>query len=225
MKLSSHQSVFLPWSGFWHKAATSDLMVINSGSDFSRQDCEHRVKINNSWLTLELDRQASGKKISDIVLQQGTLTAAADRIERELCIKKNRYRDRLEPILLLLRNSEGNSLEWVNSSLVLEVAATLHIATSFVFINEVPHGTSKTDKLYNRVGRFMRSDDTYISGAGAAAYIDHIKFPNAVEMQFIDASLAEPNSMIELIAKHKDPMDYISSWFTYLKMDECHVEE
>ncbi|MEG1728723.1 MAG: WbqC family protein [Bacteroidaceae bacterium] len=214
MHLSSHQSVFLPWAGFWHKAHSSDVMVINSGSDFCRQDYEHRVKINDAWLTLEIDRAASGKSIGETHLKQGTVKKAADRIERELYLRKNPFKERLGGILGLMRNYDEPTLKHLNELLILELSVQLLIPTTFLFIHEVPAGETKTEKLGNRVHRYMREDDIYICGSGASDYLDFGAFGYPVQMQTTNAKNIDTNSILSLMVKQEDPMTTVNGWFT-----------
>lgn len=213
MFVSSHQSVFLPWAGFWHKAHHSDKVIINSGSDFCRQDYEHRVKVNDAWLTLEIDREQSGKEISSIILKPGTAKAASERIARELYVKKNKYRHRLNGVLTTLEGFPTAPLSFLNSVLIAELCNQLQIQSEFIFIDEVPQGDCKTTKLYNRMAPHMEDGDTYICGFGALAYIEPQKFKHKIVMQ-TPLGGADTNSILKLLASVESPLEVLDQWFT-----------
>jgi len=202
LKVASHQSVFLPWAGFWHKVASSDVVVIANDTDFSRRDYEHRVTIAGAWATLPLRKE--GREISSqVVLSDGGI---ADRIERELMVKRFKYRDRLAPIVEDLRTitREEVKLSELNWLLLHSIARVLGLETVFLRDDMKTLGPTKTQRLMTRLSRHITQDYTYLAGFGAKAYLD-CDFKQPILYQHV-ADGVSTDSVLQLIAEEEDPL-------------------
>lgn len=216
MFVCSHQSVLLPWIGFWHKVKQCHVVIINSGSDFCRQDYEHRVKMKGAWLTLPLDKENCGKEISSIHIQHRSLRIIAARIRNELVVKRNKYTHRLRKILWYLEHTTETNVAEINRALLLLVAEELNIKTKFIFIDEIPQGGCKTSKLWNRMEPYLPPEAEYIAGGGAEAYLDPSLFPRPLYLQQVNSVSAIDCTILELMVKHEDPFTVVQDVFTYV---------
>jgi hypothetical protein len=204
-KVASHQSVFLPWIGFWNKVASADVCVISNATDFSRRDFEHRVKIQNAWVTLPF--QQTGPRLADIIITSDG--GICQRIEKSLMVKRFKFHHRLEGVVNLLHvlTQEPVPLVYLNKVLMYQLATLLGITTPLVFDEEPTAGPSKTQRLQTRLERNVGTDFRYLAGIGAKAYMDS-DFQYPVHYQHLTQGLST-DSILQLIAEHEHPLSQV----------------
>src|SRR5690606_12088426 len=112
MRVASHQPVFLPWAGFWHKACSVDHFVLSAGVQWAKDCYLNRIKHAGAWLTLPVNA-----KDSDRILD---VRVASDRRRlaktwKTVDLERGPYRSRLDPIVdRLCRIEPGERLVDVN---------------------------------------------------------------------------------------------------------------
>lgn len=212
LKLSSHQSVFLPWAGFWHKALHSDVMVIGSGMDFNKRDFEHRLQLHGAWSGLVLLKGSTKGPIATV--QYEGAKQVAERLYRELDTKKYPHFSLVEPVLHFLYQNEYGYLADLNQQLIIRVATVLGLKTNFVFDSEIPTQETKTTRLLTRLQRHVKEPFEYLSGAGGRNYLEPLEFRHPTHYQEILTG-APPDTILQLIAKTPQPLTEIDRWFRW----------
>lgn len=213
LRVSSHQTSFLPWAGFWNKVLSSDVVILTGGTVFALGDnAYHRTTLYGTWATVRVDKSTMRGPIKDVRVISAS--HIAERVEREVMGKKKPYSDRLCPIVRRLREAGGESLMDLNMDLlnmlfpVMGVTATLHITEA------LPVGATKTKRLLNRVRDYVEGPFTYLAGPGARDYLDREEFQAPVLFQSVAAGTA-PDSILERVARLEFPGTYarsIASW-------------
>ncbi len=71
--VSGHQPVYLPWLGLFHKLSLCDHFVYMDTVQYLDGDWNNRNKLRTAqgwmWLSVPIDRRASGKMLNEIVLR------------------------------------------------------------------------------------------------------------------------------------------------------------
>lgn len=214
-RVASHQPVFLPWPGFWHKVASVDHFVISAGVKWKKDGFINRVRHDAAWLTVPV-RTSDEMPIwhVEVAPDQRTLMKTAKTIEQVMRTKANRYASRVEPIhQAIMKASPGDRLTLLNMDLLGIVKGLLQLKTRLTLdIQTEEVATTTVERLRDRMLRNEPDMTHYFLGSGAAAaYFNARKFyPTSCWVQ--DASRFEPSlSIVQLLAQESDPLDYIMS--------------
>lgn len=190
--VTTHQSSFLPWLGFWHKVLLSDVFVWNSASDFSTTSMYHRTYLPKKqigemeYLTLGVDRRGEGEAIEWVLLKPG----AQEKLRAQLKNVFNLYKSCKGPDFRKTVDTLNDSLadnfdtlDELNYSMFLAIVDLFHSAGVRVPLtvkNSSYPGTSedKTVRLIEQLDRFTTSYDRtcYVSGSSGAKYVDMEEF-------------------------------------------------
>jgi hypothetical protein len=195
LKVSSHQSVFCPWIGFWNKVAATDLLVVTDGIDFNPRDYEHRLMLHGSWATLVLDKTVVSKTLLDQKIVDPT--KVAERLTRELLVKRYRWHARIEPLIDQIRQSDGMRLVDLNGYLLVAVNQLLDLPTRIAFDRQPPEAHEpKHLRLKHRLERYA-SEFTYYSRFGTISFLNKA-FGHPVMNQVLQP--VEDCTILQLIA-------------------------
>jgi WbqC-like protein family len=183
-----HQPNFLPWLGFFHKLACSDVFILLDTVDFSRGARTNRVQLLASdtptWLTVPVRRPEHGEpRIADARIDD---TRPWRR--KALRMLEVSYGPRLgfaetfallEPVL----TERTDRLAALNESGIRRIAAALSLDVGkLVRASDLRAAGSSSELLASLVQAV--GGDVYLSGAGADGYLDGEPFARrAIEVR------------------------------------------
>ena len=187
MIVSVHQPQYLPYLGFFHKLARSDVFVVLDTVQFLRRGFQHRASIKTqhggSWLTVPVEARQS-TEISDV-----TISPSEPWQRRHVSAIRTNYGraaffDRYAEELTDLIQRPWRSLTDLDITLTRWVMAELGISASIVLASELDVAGSSSELLAGLCRAVGGS--TYLSGSGGSRYMDVSVFERvglAVEWQ------------------------------------------
>lgn len=212
-KISVHQPQFLPWAGYWHKLAWSDLHVVMAGVQFDQSSYQHRVKLGSTWLTLPVAKHQSHTMLADVVLAEGYDRALKKiaRTLRDRCMSKaNPFGDRLGDIVAKLETWNHKHLLDLDVYLMQSVGMLLGLECT-VSIDTMVRSKGKREDLDDLLAVHAKGRQfVYLSGSGAREYMHFrsLKQPAATWFQAPKPSLSF-DTIVQLIAQERDPLSVI----------------
>ena len=191
MIVSVHQPTFLPYLGFFRKAALADIFVIYDCAQYSKNDWHNRNRILTpqgiEWITvpvsLHLKDTFLEAKVADFSFVEKHLAKIA------LSYKDAPYFGEIYPALEKIYATEKASLAEYNWQFIAYVFSELKLSTKIVFASTLPdiqnhHGTDALIYIAQKTG--CRK---YISGIDGKQYLDMEMFTtHDIEVEFNDFS-------------------------------------
>lgn len=184
MRISINQPAFIPWLGYFHRIAISDLHIVLDHVQFEKNSYTNRNKIKTKdgtlWLTVPLN--TSGKfgdlainkiEVANQIKWQKKITETIKQFYRKAPFFEQ-YFPFIEDAILNHEWIEFNALlKYLNGYFQKE----LDIQTPLVYSSEIKTEGTKSDLVFNLCKQY--NTDTYISGPFGKDYLDHIKFEEA----------------------------------------------
>ena len=178
MIVSIHQPNYLPYLGFFHKMANSDVLVLYDTAQFSKNDYHNRNRIKTprgaEWLTVPVRRPLL-RTIGEIEVARGPWPE-----KHRMTLEANYRRSPFFFSFINELSSEwsrtGALLALMNAGLIARVARWLKIETRVIPASRlsVAETTNPTEKILHLVEEC--GGDTYLSGQGGRSYLDESKF-------------------------------------------------
>lgn len=177
MIVSIHQPQYLPWLGYFDKIDKSDIFVILDDVQYKKNEWQNRNKIRNKkgwqWITVPV-RYSFGQKINEI------------KIDNE----RNWRQDHYKSLIINYNNAPyfqdhhsffaktyNNSWEYlvdINIHFIDYLVNSLRITTKLIRASQLKLKKQRTERLVNICKEL--GADTYLSGKGAAKYLDIDQF-------------------------------------------------
>ena len=182
MIISIHQPNFLPWLGYFHKIALSDVFVIFDDVQYPRAKTYGNrvlIKINNgkSWLTVPVLHKAELHKYNEIKIKESNWkrkTLKTIKLSYKNAPYFSKYFDEFSEIYL----NNYDSLVEFNYELIKFIADKLKISTEFVLSSDICKDVELQgeEKILFILENLCASD--YISGTGEGSkrYIQEDEF-------------------------------------------------
>ena len=181
------QSNYLPWKGYFHLIAKSDVFVFYDTVNFTKRDWRSRNKIMTphglQWLTIPVGSN-KGKTIQDIDLPIGPWRQNHLETIKINYSKAPFIEDVLAILSPIFEDKTINKLSDFNQKIIKKIANYLEIDTIF-------HNASEFDIQGERVQRLINICDkvganTYLTGPAARNYIT-TEFDNInLELKWMD---------------------------------------
>lgn len=210
MILASHQPDFMPYPGLFYKIAQCDVMDMAIYDQYSHQGYQRRVTFgeNHDWVQLVVNKDTEDRKpIVDVVFhyeksrhrvleairryygEEPYFTVAYSLVESVF--------DRQLPV-----NGYAKLADF-NVDMIVTVCKQIGIKHHHIKTAK-PLKKPKADGIIELMNYYEA--DTYLSGNGARQYISD-QFDNAgKKLVWSDYHSPTQNSIIEIIAKHKNPL-------------------
>lgn len=172
MTVSIHQPNFLPWFGYFHKLAYSDMFIFFDDVQYPRgKTFISRVKINmqngEHWITVPIKGKSELLPIQNIPLTNGPYLKKIART-LEVTYKKTPYFQEVYDCVSLHLLDQPPSLCALNISLITAIVNRLGLATRLVRSSELGcTGHEGEDKILCLLKAVKAI--TYISGKGAGS--------------------------------------------------------
>lgn len=172
MKLSIHQSQYIPWPAYFKKIALSDKFVILDDVQFQKNGVQNRNKLRNKngefWLTIPV-KGSLGDSIKDKEI-------AHDKWKKKhfqsmsQSYSKSPFWDSLKDEIEALYSLETNKLNDINIFFIKFIISKLEIDTEIIISSNEDFSGKKSDLILNICSNFKASK--YLSGTGAKDYLD-----------------------------------------------------
>jgi hypothetical protein len=188
VKVVIHQPDFLPWIGFFHKWAVSDLLIIHDDIQYVKQEWQNRdkIKINNSdkWITVPVITKGRGEQnINEVEIvndhKWGKIILGTLRTFFPKSKNIKEYLPELEEIIL----KEHKLLINLNMELIYWVGRILKIEVPIKFASECELNTDKTEKLIELLKVFKA--DEYYTGLPSKDYLnEELLLQNGIKISY-----------------------------------------
>ena len=188
MRVAMHQSQYLPWPPYFKKIAKADLFVLMDDVQYQKNGLQNRNRVRNRhdafWLTIpvsgRLQDTIADKRIADprwAGRHWKSLQAAYGRAPGW-----DRHRDALESLYA----GEYATLSEANEAFLRWMLNTLGIDTPIKKLSDLAVAGTKSGLVLNAC--LSLGADRYLSGMGAAGYLDLAAFREAgVAIEFMEA--------------------------------------
>lgn len=179
--LSAHQSSFLPWLGFFHKIALSDIFLILDNTQFEKNSFSNRNKIRGGngsfWLTVPVKlRGHLHKKIIDIEICENTIWRRKHLSAIENSYAKAPYYEKYIPFFQNCYSQEWRSIAELNGHMLKWLLKELGITTEIYRMSDFLFTKRKSDLIIEICQYF--NANVYIFGTLGKNYADVDKFNN-----------------------------------------------
>jgi hypothetical protein len=175
MKVSIHQSAYLPWLGYIHKVLLSDVFVYFDTTQFEKNSFVNRNKIKgpngNPWLTVPLlTKGYFEKSLAEMAIaDRGIIKKHWKSIEQ--VYKKAPYWEEYSSKLKELYEKEYSKISELCLDQLKLICEFLEIDTKIVRASELPEFESKKEQLALDICKEVGATH-YISGKMGRDYID-----------------------------------------------------
>ena len=172
MKLSIHQSQYIPWPAYFKKIALSDKFVILDDVQFQKNGIQNRNKLRNKngdfWLTIpvksSLGESIKDKEIADDKWKKKHFQSISQ------SYSKSPFWDSLKDEIKALYSIETNKLNDINIVFIKFIISKLEIDTEIIISSNEGFSGKKSDLILNICSNLKASK--YLSGTGSKDYLD-----------------------------------------------------
>ena len=203
-----HQPDLLPYSGFWHKLAVSDVMDLRIYDQFRKKDGYHRrVMMRDSWATLPVLDCRLGTPICEVRIDP---VAAPQKLAD---IIQGRYRDakywdeRGKQLHDAILEIHTDRMWQFNFELLRLVRDALGLRTP-LGVGAPPSG-AKNERLVQTLREYGAT--SYFSGPGSRSYMgDCLEFREAgIAVEWSTHRPVTGESILTILMDYDDPMKVV----------------
>jgi hypothetical protein len=181
MKVSIHQPAYLPWLGYFHKIAVSDIFVILDNTQFEKNSFNNRNKIKTVngpiWLTVPVQTTGKFKEnlLAKVKIADNSIWNKKHWKSIELNYKKAPFFEEYYPELKILYEKEWAYLTDLCHEMLKIFVKMVGIETEIILSSNMKYSESvKTEQLINICKELDAT--TYISGILGKNYINEDEF-------------------------------------------------
>lgn len=171
--LSIHQPQYLPYLGFFHKIAHSDIFVALDDTQFQKNGVQNRNKIKTAqgwqWLTVPIQHRF-GQRICEVQLDGRTPWPRKHAHTLRANYARAPYYDQYAPTLNDLLDAKYDNLSQLNMALTHWVLSILEVRTPILCASGLNVAGEQTTRLIN-ICQAMGAD-CYLSGPGGRQYME-----------------------------------------------------
>ena len=188
MRVAVHQPQYIPWLGYFHKIASSDLFVLLDTVQYKKREFQNRNRIKTPagplWLTIPVLTKGSYlQKISEVQIDNQERWAEKHRhsLERNYAHAPyyKKYRDFLEEIY----GQEWASLIEVNMATIKYLCQALNLDTPIMLESTIGTTQTQTARIIEICQKVKA--DIYLSGQGAKDYLDeNLLAQNGITLEY-----------------------------------------
>ena len=222
MIVAIHQPNYIPWLGFFHKMANSDIFVLLDDVKHSKSSITHRNKIKafDKELLLSVPLKNKESLINELLIHDPLLSLKKHWQAIDTNYRRAKYWEYVSDELKKIYNSEWKYLVDLNISIIKLIKNKLNIDCKILIASEIGNieGEGSTRNL--NICKILNAD-TYLSGTGASAYNDESSFKeNNIQLAYdkfkhpvypqIGAFFIQNLSILDLLFNcGKDSIDYV----------------
>ena len=188
MKLSIHQSQYIPWPAYFKKIALSDKFVILDNVQYQKNGVQNRNKLRNKngefWLTIpvsgSIQDKINEKKYSDEKWKRKHFQSITQSYSKSLGWKE--HNAAIEAIYL----DSKEFINEINISFIKYFVSCMEIETELHLASRINATGSKSELVLNICKELKATD--YVSGVGSKEYLDLVEFDNnSIKISFIES--------------------------------------
>jgi hypothetical protein len=180
MIIAVHQPQFMPWSGYFHKMASSDRFVLLDNVQFKKNEWQHRNRIRGpngpQWLSVPAAYKFP-QLINEVPVAQDPHWRIKHLRSLEGCYRKSPFYKEYFPYFEAFYSREESMLCTYNIESVKMLAKLLGIDTPLDTASDFSFEGSSTERLVNICRHF--GADVYLAGAGGRDYMETGLFAGA----------------------------------------------
>lgn len=182
MIVTAHQPAYLPWLGYIHKIALSDIFVILDDVQFEKNSFTNRNKIYSTqgelMLTVPIQMKGHiGKPIKEIRISNLENWRKKHLITILQSYRKAPFFDYYAPWLESIYSKEWDFLIDLTNEILFFLIKEMNIKTKIIRQSDTGINSQKQDLVFD-LCKFTKAD-IYISGALGKDYIDVTPFKQA----------------------------------------------
>ncbi|MFC1496523.1 WbqC family protein [Candidatus Margulisiibacteriota bacterium] len=211
MKVAVHQPQYLPWLGYFDKIAKCDCFVFLDEVQYKVREFQNRNKIRTTdgsiWLTVPV--LCHGRpKIKDILIDNETDWKKKHLKSIETFYHKAPFFDKYYAFFEELYSKEWKKLVEINIAIISYFLRELGIKTEIKLESEIGTSTMKTERIIEICKKL--NADTYLSGAGAKAYLDANKLvEEGIRLEYQQYNHPEYRQCFEPFVSHLSVVDLL----------------
>lgn len=166
--LTAHQPLYLPWLGFFHKIACSDVFCLWDDVQFIQKDFIHRNKIKNPngpmWLTVPVHTKGyRDKVINDMVIDNSKHWRKNHWKSILISYQKAPYFDSYKDFFEDLYRTQWEKIAELDEQIIRYLLKELGIDVKFLKASELNFEGTKSDRVLDMCIKLEA--DVYIFGA------------------------------------------------------------
>jgi hypothetical protein len=204
MIVSAHQPDLLPYSGFFHKVARSDVFDLKIWDQYVQRGYQRRVKMRDKWVGVPVITDSSTAPIDTLRIDPDVAPAVlVEGIRRSY--RNAKHWDKYGPMICDEILSTRTELLWqFNFSLIVMIRDILGIRTPISV--GCRHEKSRSAGVIESLQIF--GTPTYLSGPGARAYMgDCAEFIEAgIPVIFHNHAAVTGDSILTVLMDYDDPL-------------------
>lgn len=186
MKVSIHQSQYIPWPAYFKKIAISDKFIILDDVQYQKNGVQNRNKLRNKhgefWLTIpvggSIQEKINEKKCSEMKWKKKHFQSITQSYSKSKGWKA--HHEAIEDIFL----NSSEYLNEINISFIKYFVSFMEIETELFLSSQMNSSGSKSDLVLSLCKELNATE--YISGIGAKDYLDLKTFRNnSIKIDFI----------------------------------------
>ncbi len=177
--VSIHQPNYLPWLGYFHKMASSDILVLLDDVQFSKQSYINRVKIlggqGDRWLSVPV-KASLGDTINAVTpANSGWVRSHIDTLYGAYK-SAAKFKQTWPAVETLYDDLPTGSIADINTLLIRRIAGRLGIETELLSSSTLNASHLRSDDRLVCIVKKLSPQGTYLSGKGGTGYQDPAKF-------------------------------------------------
>jgi len=191
MIVSIHQPVYIPWLGYFHKIAHSDVHIFLDDVEYSKNNLFNRNKIKtpqgSAWLTIPV-KYKSSNMICETMFDESSDWQNKHWKTIKLNYSKSIFFKEYEHLFEKIYGSPWKYLSDFNIEMNKMISEQFGIKTKFVKSSELHVKGASNERLINLCHAI--GVDTYLSGKGAVNAED-----NPYDKPYLDIELFKKNNI------------------------------
>jgi hypothetical protein len=177
MILSIHQPQYMPWIGYFHKIASSDIFVFLDDVQFKKNEWQHRNRIKSSkgwqWLSVP-SHYRFPQLINEVKVFEGNKWKKDHLNSIKSCYGRARYFDNYIDIIEKFYNNSWETMGDLCMDSVKMLVGILGIGTKIEISSKYDIPGVSSIRLKN-ICEYL-SSSVYLSGIGGRDYLDESVF-------------------------------------------------
>jgi len=188
MILTAHQPAYMPWLGYFHKAALADTMVVLDDVQFEKNSFTNRNKIKTSngeaWLTIPVEMKGhTGKTIRDMQMDSKSNWKKKHWNSLLMNYKKTEYFNRYSGFFEDYYKKETNSLSEFIEISVSFFFSELQIGASVKKLSDLSIQSKKQELIVDMCK--VTNSNAFVFGALGKDYAEKSYFDsNSISIYF-----------------------------------------
>ncbi len=211
--ITAHQSSYLPWLGFFHKIALSDVLVVLDGVQFEKNSFSNRNRVKGPqgpfWLTVPVHLKGHlSNKIKDIKINQDSTWKKDHLKSLEMNYCKAPYFDRYIGFFRSCFAKDWHNLAELIDYMLLWLLEQLDINVEIFKMSDFSFQEKKSDLVLEICRKFEA--DTYIFGSLGKSYAEADKFKQqGIKIHFQDYKHPEYQQLHGEFTSHLSAIDLL----------------